>query len=856
MAEDQRNNVAQEVAKEAAKEAARQAKRAAKEAIKEKAKAALAKVLASPKFWIILAIVVAVVLIIAMACYVIQKNRIESYSKRKETLTTESGFFNIGKTVFGNGVYEYEVKDDDINLMDEVIEVLGYPKDSFTRFEKYVLLKVANVTKTSNGIIKMDLDLQEYTEKELHLIPKFVEAELKTMYPDLGGSTSSYRDSFQGNVKIIRNGIQLKYKPEGEFNEAISNKNSSVLEWFTLDNAFNLIVASKSTEHVETTVTGDKGYLNDEDDTTNITYSKTSIQYISAIQKFATPYPFFFTLLTITEDENFCEEAVNKALETEIELTVYDEITTVTDVYVEEGTAKVDYKYTFHVEYDYTDYTEEEEMNIVNQRYTYSDYSEFDQIENYTLTRTTTVETTTSKIVISKANTIFWNMKQLYTNNTKSEPEVVTTGGPTTEKKNPALYVRSDMVWAGIYPSGIRGEIKDSLYGMFESSGRTVNITNIDIKASAGGISTNKDTNSYRDVYEKEITIQTRNTQNVTKKQYEEDVANSSLEFKGEGAGGFYDILINENYRDNTTEHIYELQDRLNEFFLETLNSAETYINLFEYMKAIASGQESSISIDGIMNDIMNGNELTATGSSAVTGGYIVNTTKSSEDLVLNQEQLTTAIRGWASSGTRKNNLDSVGVSKFIELQNRYNVNAVFAIAVFQQENGCGSNTNAKLIRNTTYNWGSIQGSYNGNSWIDAEGIRWCKYSNYSEATEDFMRLIRNNYFSEGRDSVQEVSEKYCPGTSEAWKSGVSAIMTEIYNAAGISLSNQTAENGDGYTTTYTNRAGMTFREYKQTAGSYSTRRIWGSGTIATNRMWAYICSNNCIRIWKHKESI
>ena len=116
MAEDQRNNVAQEVAKEAAKEAARQAKRAAKEAIKEKAKAALAKVLASPKFWIILAIVVAVVLIIAMACYVIQKNRIESYSKRKETLTTESGFFNIGKTVFGNGVYEYEVKDDDINL--------------------------------------------------------------------------------------------------------------------------------------------------------------------------------------------------------------------------------------------------------------------------------------------------------------------------------------------------------------------------------------------------------------------------------------------------------------------------------------------------------------------------------------------------------------------------------------------------------------------------------------------------------------------------------------------------------------------------------------------------------------------
>lgn len=220
------------------------------------------------------------------------------------------------------------------------------------------------------------------------------------------------------------------------------------------------------------------------------------------------------------------------------------------------------------------------------------------------------------------------------------------------------------------------------------------------------------------------------------------DDSKAKLEFKDEGKGGFYDILISDEYRHTTTEHIYELQDRLNEFFSDTLDSAEIYINIFEYMKALVMGIGPSIDISSIMDQIASGNELTAVG---LVGGYIVETTKSSENLVLNEEQLKTAIEKWANSGTRRNNLDSVGASKFIELQNKYNVNAVFAIAVFQQENQCGAAKDAKLIKNNTNNWGSIKGNYNGNSWTDSKGNTWRVYPSYTEATEDFMRLIKKS---------------------------------------------------------------------------------------------------------------
>ena len=364
MQEEDDNNVAAEVAKEAAKEAARQAKQAAKEAAKKAVKDALKKALMglakSPYFWLAVGIILVLVIFLAGAHYVIQKSKIKSYQEDKEKITTESGFFDIGKTIFNNGVYEYQFESEEIELANKLLTAIGYDPATFTNFEKYVLVKVSNAKEDSLGQLTMDLDLQEYSEKELHLLPKFVEAELKTMYPDLGGDTNKVRDSFQGNVKIKRNDYELKYKPQKEFDKLIETNSSDVLNYFTLDEAFNLSVANGSTSTSSSQLSGDKGHVTDDGYSQETIYVKTTVPYMSVIQKFATPYSFFFTLLTITEDANFCEDVANLALKNEVELTVYDEVTTVQNKYVEEGTAKVDYKYLFKLEYDYKENDEKE----------------------------------------------------------------------------------------------------------------------------------------------------------------------------------------------------------------------------------------------------------------------------------------------------------------------------------------------------------------------------------------------------------------------------------------------------------------------------------------------------------------
>jgi len=74
--------------------------------------------------------------------------------------------------------------------------------------------------------------------------------------------------------------------------------------------------------------------------------------------------------------------------------------------------------------------------------------------------------------------------------------------------------------------------------------------------------------------------------------------------------------------------------------------------------------------------------------------------------------------------------------------------------------------------------------------------------------------------------------------------------MTDLYKAAGVNISEQNSVSGNGYTTTYTNQTGMEFKEYKQTKGSYSTIRIWDSGTIASNRMWTYGSCNCSFWVW------
>lgn len=126
----------------------------------------------------------------------------------------------------------------------------------------------------------------------------------------------------------------------------------------------------------------------------------------------------------------------------------------------------------------------------------------------------------------------------------------------------------------------------------------------------------------------------------------------------------------------------------------------------------------------------------------------------------------------------------------FMEMQERYNVDATFAIAVAFIESTGGTNWGA--IAEHTHNWMSVSGSYNGQSYQTPNSSRtWRVYASYEEAIMDFGDLIANGsyYYKAGRYTVKEIAPTYC---NAQWGEDVVAEMTKLLTAAGI-----TADSGD-----------------------------------------------------------
>lgn len=170
-----------------------------------------------------------------------------------------------------------------------------------------------------------------------------------------------------------------------------------------------------------------------------------------------------------------------------------------------------------------------------------------------------------------------------------------------------------------------------------------------------------------------------------------------------------------------------------------------------------------------------------------VGADYVVDTTRSESSLVITDEDtLIKAITALYYGETRKNLLDEV--SSFLEMQNQYNVNAVFAISVTIIESSGG--TNWAAIAPFTHNWMSVTGSYNGNTYKkpgSSNPRTWRVYPSFREATLDFGDLIANSeyYFKSGKYSVDMIAPTYC---NSYWGAKVSSEMTKIYNSVGIEV--------------------------------------------------------------------
>lgn len=109
----------------------------------------------------------------------------------------------------------------------------------------------------------------------------------------------------------------------------------------------------------------------------------------------------------------------------------------------------------------------------------------------------------------------------------------------------------------------------------------------------------------------------------------------------------------------------------------------------------------------------------------------------------------------------------------FIDIQEKYQVNAVFAACVTIAESSGG--TGWAAISPSTYNWFSIKGSYKGNSY----GC-WRAYPSFAAAVDDFGDLIANGsyYYKSGKYRVSQIGPTYC---DSHWSTTVIKLMSEAY---------------------------------------------------------------------------
>ena len=161
--------------------------------------------------------------------------------------------------------------------------------------------------------------------------------------------------------------------------------------------------------------------------------------------------------------------------------------------------------------------------------------------------------------------------------------------------------------------------------------------------------------------------------------------------------------------------------------------------------------------------------------SSSVEGNFVVKTDETNSAPVLTKQQIESAILN-TYEGEAESNLIGA-LDAFMKIQEEQKVNAIFAIAVTQEESSCG--TNWSQIDSSSNNWMRVKSS------SDVTG--WEQYDSFSHATEKFGDLISESqyYFKANKYSVNDIGPVYCDAE---WANSVNEFMAKLYNSVGIQI--------------------------------------------------------------------
>lgn len=625
-----------------------------------------------------------------------------------------------------------KIKDEDISKVIKEIENLGFDMDDL-----WLL----------GDIEKEDTDNEETLKKKQEeaakkYIRKFLEAQLVTEtphYEPVIASGNAYNQKTYGQVYIYRANDQeyinenskatpmswMSYSTMQE--EAAKNNEkglNAIKNHYSIDDEGKLVIAQWT--KIETTGKADE-----------VIISLKHIDYKSAISQYTTPMNFFIYLTMVSQNPEFVSAVTDMVKNSRIELTIMDTKT----VNVEEE------KYSFTRNTKTTHETKRQ--GVVINTYTTSRSRGVEQ----TTTTTTTTVVPTPKITYAKtwfseqritykiANQDPYHNYEKYTENEDSsladdaEPGDPQANGSTSWNTNKCREITTD-VTGTTYKEETRGNVTDKT-GEKGSNG-------------------------------------------VTQDSYKNERRQVKNNFTVDDKTTFLGLL--DDYFKIPNSNRYEAAGKTNmvggaEWLFGLMEKDGRLQNLEQVMRYVMykyTGKEYGVKeLDLSIFNIRDFSDLTSVGLKVKVG-------ETGAPEALTKQQIEEIISK-RFSGEAYNNLMSA-IDAFMEIQNRYHVNAVFAIAVAQKESSCGVNWAA--IDPSTHNWYSIRGDYNGNS-IDG----WRKYPSFKEAVNDFGKLIGTSsyYFGGGNITIGNIGKSYCPPGDE-WSRGVSQFVKEMYESIGITI--------------------------------------------------------------------
>lgn len=625
-----------------------------------------------------------------------------------------------------------KIKDEDISKVIKEIENLGFDMDDL-----WLL----------GDIEKEDTDNEETLKKKQEeaakkYIRKFLEAQLVTEtphYEPVIASGNAYNQKTYGQVYIYRANDQeyinenskatpmswMSYSTMQE--EAAKNNEkglNAIKNHYSIDDEGKLVIAQWT--KIETTGKADE-----------VIISLKHIDYKSAISQYTTPMNFFIYLTMVSQNPEFVYAVTDMVKNSRIELTIMDTKT----VNVEEE------KYSFTRNTKTTHETKRQ--GVVINTYTTSRSRGVEQ----TTTTTTTTVVPTPKITYAKtwfseqritykiANQDPYHNYEKYTENEDSsladdaEPGDPQANGSTSWNTNKCREITTD-VTGTTYKEETRGNVIDKTG-----------------EKGSNGVTQDSYKNERRQV-KNNFTVDDKTTFLGLLDDYFKIPYSNRYEAAGKTnmVGG--------------AEWLFGLMEK--DGRLQNLEQVMRYV-MYKY-----TGKEYGVKeLDLSIFNIRDFSDLTSVGLKVKVG-------ETGAPEALTKQQIEEIISK-RFSGEAYNNLMSA-IDAFMEIQNRYHVNAVFAIAVAQKESSCGVNWAA--IDPSTHNWYSIRGDYNGNS-IDG----WRKYPSFKEAVNDFGKLIGTSsyYFGGGNITIGNIGKSYCPPGDE-WSRGVSQFVKEMYESIGITI--------------------------------------------------------------------